>query len=472
MGPNILLLILDAARRDGLEPYGAPAGSTPALAQLAARGNARSNVYATAPWTVPSHASIFTGLMPRAAGLSKVASPQDARNVLEAQRSRLLPEVLRRNGYATAGVSANFWLSELSGFATGFDEFKLAASERKAQIDGQGLRRHLHWLAEAARGRVDDGAREAERVLERWIAAAPRTPFFWFVNLVECHSPYLPPRPYGNASTLDRVRAGQDARRYFTLYTIWQACGGAREVPEATLERARRLYTGSIRYLDDWVARLLDRLDASGILDETLVIVTADHGENIGEGGLVAHGLSLDDRLIHVPFIAAGPGGEQVVLTSLAELPRRLADATGIVEHPWQEELPAGVGIAQCDPPADADDERALQTLAEMGLDEEGRRRFTAPMSCAVQADLKLVDRNGQEEVYDLASDPDELAPLDPGQFGSDRANELARLRAALSHPAMVSRAPEQLGSSERTAELPEDELRDLEARMKLLGYM
>src|SRR5437764_11736456 len=100
MRPNVLLVVLDAARRDALEPYGAPAGSTPAIAQLARRGAALPDVYATGCWTVPSHASIFTGLLPRAAGLAQARRPLEAKPVLDAHRELLLPEVMRREGYA------------------------------------------------------------------------------------------------------------------------------------------------------------------------------------------------------------------------------------------------------------------------------------------------------------------------------------------------------------------------------------
>src|SRR3954465_2708470 len=123
MPPNIVLVVLDAARRDALEPQGAPGGGAPALAQLARRGMAAPAAYATGCWTVPSHASMFTGLMPRAAGLARVGSPNGAKPVVESHPARLLPEVLRSAGYATCGVSANLWVSEASGYATGFDDF-------------------------------------------------------------------------------------------------------------------------------------------------------------------------------------------------------------------------------------------------------------------------------------------------------------------------------------------------------------
>jgi len=464
--PNVVLVILDAARRDALEPYGAPAGATPALAQLASRGTALEDVHATGCWTVPSHGSFFTGLLPRAAGLSMVPAPSASRSALEAHRDRLLPEILRRAGYATAAVSANLWLSEPSGFALGFDEHVLLDTDRHGQLSqGRGPHQRWRWVKEAALARVDDGARVAEETMTRWIERERERPFFWFVNLLDCHSPYLPPRPYGDVSTLDRIRAAEESRRYYTLEGIWRAAIGNLEVPEATLERMRALYAGAIRYLDDWVGRLLERLDASGVLDDTLVIVAADHGEMFGENGFIAHTHSLDERLIHVPFLVAGPGASGRSLHSLAELPRFVAEGVGLADHPWREELPPGVGVAQFDPPTSEDDPRVARAAEEWGWSDEQTRRFTTPLTCAVADGVKLLRRGDDEELYDLRADPQERSSVTPGAVD---ASLVERLRRALEHPAVVARAGSQPAAAEPSAE----EMADIEERMRLLGYM
>jgi arylsulfatase A-like enzyme len=465
--PNVLLVILDAARRDALEPYGAQDGTTPVIAQLASRGRALPEVYATACWTVPSHTSMLTGLLPRAAGLSLVGSPMAARPVVESHRERLLPEILRRAGYDTAGVSANLWLSEASGFSTGFDDFAYVDTGRYADLHRRGARGRLRWLAEAARGKVDDGAREVERTLEGLLAGSTDRPFFWFVNLIECHSPYLPPRGYGDVSVVDRLRAAEDSRRYYGLDAIWRACVGGLELPAPTLARMRRLYQASITYMDEWLGRLLERLDRAGRLDDTLVIVTSDHGENFGEGGLLTHALSLDNRLIHVPFVAAGPGVDGVAMSSLAELPRVIGEVAGVQGHPWQDGPLPGVGVAQFDPPTSADDPRAIETIERWELGDEAMARLTTPLTCAVAGDLKLMRRGEREELYDLAADPLELTPQPP-QSGD--AQSVAELRAALNHPAVAGRRAEE--DSAATGAASEDELRDIEERMRLLGYM
>jgi arylsulfatase A-like enzyme len=494
MTPNILVVVLDTARADAVEPYSRAAGRTPAVAELARRGSALPHAYATASWTLPSHASLFSGLLPRALGLGQApgGTPQSARPVLEALADRLLPEVLRRSGYRTQCVTTNLWVSQHAGFDIGFDDFEFLNRSRQALLDaGEGLNAgaRLRWTREALRAETDDGAAEAGRVLRAWIGDWSGTPTFWFVNLIECHSPYLPPRPWNDLPPWDRLRAAREARRHLSFEAICRTCAGPFDVPDGALERMRHLYGRAVGYMDRWLADVLAALDQKGILEETLVIVTSDHGENFGENGLLAHAFSIDERLIHVPLVMAGPGAiqsEQAV--SLAALPRMIAAAAGIEDHPWPaEELPQGVAVAQFDPLAGPDDQRIKAVVEEWGFGREGIERMTPTIVAATDGRQKLSIRNGSELLYDLDADPLEEAPGSPfggrlrpppnGVLAGPSARKqaagaggsLAVLRAALEHPAATARAP---APSPAGAEPAPEELDRLERQMKLLGYM
>ena len=170
MGPNILLIVFDTARADAFEPYGAPAGASPVVADLARRGGATRRVHAASCWTMPSHAAMFTGLLPRAAGMTR-APGGDAfalPPLLERHHDRLLATVLARAGYATAGVSANLWISSRTGFATGFDRFvdvdSHLAAEAAMSRGGRG-----RWALSAVRAREDNGAAAAAEAIEGWL---------------------------------------------------------------------------------------------------------------------------------------------------------------------------------------------------------------------------------------------------------------------------------------------------------------
>src|SRR5687767_4200605 len=157
MGPNVLLIVFDTARADAFEPYGAAAGSSPAVADLARAGRALPDVRSTACWTVPSHASMFTGLLPRAAGLGRApgGTPAGCRPAMEAHADRVLAEVLRRGGYRTRGISTNLWITEGSGFATGFEEFSTVDATRQPDMVGSTMRSRAAWSADALMARAD-----------------------------------------------------------------------------------------------------------------------------------------------------------------------------------------------------------------------------------------------------------------------------------------------------------------------------
>jgi arylsulfatase A-like enzyme len=470
--PNVLLVVLDAARRDALEPYGAPAGSTPAIASLARRGHALPLAYATSSWTLPSHASIFTGLLPSALGLGQAPdrTPAGAKPVLEAAADQLLSGALRDAGYATRGFSANLWASGHAGFDVGFDEFTYVSGGRNERLDALGGGRagaRVAWALEGLRSRADDGAAELGRALRASIAqATAERPSFWFVNLVECHSPYLPPRPWNDLGPAARVRAALDAQRHLSFEAICLYATGARTVPAAALGRMRHLYARAVSYMDAWLGDALAALERRGILDETLVIVTADHGESFGEGGYMAHGFALGEALIHVPLVVAGPGarGREGVF-SLAELPGLIAAAAGVRDHPIvHRELPDGIAIAQYDAIGPPDHPRFADFAARFELDAATVARLSTSIACATDGTRKLVVHDDGSKIterrYDLVADPGETVPLDSGGFDD--------LAAALER---YSRAGELQPAAPR-AEIGDEERAALERQMKMLGYM
>jgi arylsulfatase A-like enzyme len=231
----------------------------------------------------------------------------------------------------------------------------------------------------------------------------------------------------------------------------------------------RRLYAASIRSLDAWIGELLDGLEQARLLDDTLVIITADHGENLGEGGMMGHSFSLDERLLRVPLVASGPvalGAGDVL--SLAGLPNRLAAALELADHPWEKPFADGIAVAQFDPPTEPGDPRNEELLSLWGLeDPDGSitRRFTTEMSCATDGRMKVLRRGSDEEVFDLRVDPTEATPLD--RVAKD-APELELLRSELDRAAaLATPAPLAATQSATTAETE-----DLEERMRLLGYM
>ncbi len=481
---NVVLVVFDTARADAFEPYGALTGSTPAIAELARRGAAHPQAYANASWTVPSHASMLSGRLPRSAGFQHRGSTA-AGSYVEANRrlvarGETLPEVLRRGGFETYGVSGNTWISEHGGFDQGFDRFDVVTHRRQARLHKKGLRDRLAWRVDAMRAKLDDGADAVSGVIDDWVARRDRRPFFLFVNLIECHSPYLPPKPFNPLGPLDRWRSAAEASRYLNVGSIWRCSLGGFDVPDDAIARMRTLHAASAAQLDAWVARLLTTLHRHGLVDETQLVLTSDHGENLGDGNLLGHAFSLDDRLIRVPLVTAGPATlptESVM--SLTRLPRFLAEVAGIDDHPFDDGLPDGVAVAQLDAPGDGDHDRCLHATGEWGLADGGvaaAARMGTSMLCATDGHLKLFRPQGtgaraaglpDELLVDLSDDPSEVRPASPStEQETTHAATLKLLRRALDTATETELPKTPVGSA-----TPGDDAA-LAEQLRHLGYL
>ena len=328
--PNILLLVLDTVRAWNLGLYGYPRATTPHLDRRFADGVVFDRVLATAPWTLASHASMFTGRLPTSLS-ANWDRPLDT-------TTPTIAEVLRSAGYSTAGFVGNYrYAGRSTGLARGFDQYvdyplDLAEALRMSGMVRRVLRnpRLQEWLG---RNRIIE-ARSAAAVngdVLAWVDRHPGRPFFAFVNYVDGHAPYLPPAPYDSLWT---KATGQDAdlsrRQVEQLKGVFRAAGQLTDPLAEYLDG----YDGAISYLDVQIDSLLGALDRRGRLANTVVILTADHGEQFGEHGLIQHGNSLYLPLLHVPLAIWAPGRVPPGLrigapTSLRHLAATIADLAG-----------------------------------------------------------------------------------------------------------------------------------------------
>ena len=308
--PNILLLVMDTARAETVSA-GIREGTLPTLARIAGEGTRFERAMTTAPWTLPSHASLFTGQY-----TSDHGTHAGARRFTPERLP--LAEHLRENGYTTAGISANPWISPEFGFDRGFayysmgwdrawNETALTAimhrETRREQLEeffGRvGLSDAPGFITNVIRNRLspersrDDGA---ERITSRaisWIEdRANNDPFFLFANYVEPHLRYDPPPEYRDrflpeeASPEEAAAVNQDPWRYLT---------GDVEMDERDFQVLKALYRAELSYLDSQIERLYTSLADLGVLDETAIVIVGDHGENIGEHSLMDHQYCLRD---------------------------------------------------------------------------------------------------------------------------------------------------------------------------------
>lgn len=299
--PNVVLIVLDAVRRDHMSCYGYDRRTTPSIEGVAEQGIRFQNAYAASCWTIPSHASLFTGLYP-----SEHRADLDSRRL--APQHRTLAERLAEVGYRTGCITCNGFISDHTGLDRGFqhsvDAAGLAGGTRGFLPR---LVRGLHRRWRDRTGR-DRGARRATRLARRWLSEQEKgTPFFLFMNLMDCHLPY---RLRGEAryrflaSPADRRRANAVPQEPFAVMA------GRETLSQQELEDLRALYDGALSYLDEQIRSIDAALSRGGLDDRTLFIITSDHGESFGEHGLMDHQYGLYEHLIRVPMIARLPARE------------------------------------------------------------------------------------------------------------------------------------------------------------------
>jgi choline-sulfatase len=251
---NVLLVTLDTTRADRLGCYGYAGARTARLDRLAAEGVRFEHAFADAPITLPSHASLLTGLHPFEHGV------RNNGNFYLPERFDTLGAVLGRRGYRTAAFVSAFVLDRRYGLARGFETY----DDRTDAPDATG------GGAEAER-RGDRTALACARWFDAYASGGAKTPFFVWLHLYDPHEPYRPPQPFGDSF-------------------------------------AGRPYDGEVAFADAAVGSVLDRLQRLGLLDRSLVAVVADHGESLGDHGEETHSMLLYESAIRVPLILWRPG--------------------------------------------------------------------------------------------------------------------------------------------------------------------
>ncbi len=424
--PALVLVSVDCLRADHVGAYGYPRPTTPEIDAVAREGTVFESAFATASWTLPSHMSMLTGLVPSLHGATKWEKLSSGVNYL--------PELLGRSGYRTSGVVSWVYLSQVYGFERGFDSYRVLDQPRAGDIVDLAI-------AELARGRGQ--------------------PQFLFVHLWDAHWPYLP-------APADLTRMGGRPRDISTLHELIRA--GKPAIDDEQREEVVRLYDAEIASADRELGRLVRDMKSLGIWENALVVITSDHGEAFLEHGHWEHSQTLYDELTRVPLVVKWPGqpepGRERAPVSLVDLFATFAEAAGV-----EVEAAAGSGaIARRSLGAPPDEKRVV--LSEVTWRSPAGsfkkvafrnrdRKYIATLSGPPGDDLGATEVE-REEIYDMVNDPGEKSDL----FGRDEES-LNRFRAELRSLMEAAKAARALRRGE--AVTLDDETRE---KLKSLGYI
>jgi arylsulfatase A-like enzyme len=409
--PNIVLLLVDSARYDRLGFNGYARAHTPVMDKLARESVVYSRAYAPAPWTLPVVASLFTGLNPFEHGLHF-----DRRSLEYGVLT--LPRILSALGYQTLGASGNPWLTSNTALTAGFDEMRLidrlfdTRPPRRWQVVVEKLyKRLIHPM--------DSGGRRLAELASHWLRNCQRDrPFFLFLHYMEPHGPYKPAWQWAEPLFSDRQEY-RAALKVADVELDYLACERALEIHE--LDGISRLYDALIASVDHYIGQVVDALKSLGFWDNSLVIVTSDHGENLGDHGLLGHQYCLYDSLLHVPLLIRFPDClESVVRSELVLNSDLFATLLARLDCHESHYGPRSRWV-DLHPLAQSDIPEHVFALYERPMIERFRRRYPETVGKKYDHELrsirseqyKLIQRDdGHVELYDIGEDPNELHNL------------------------------------------------------------
>jgi len=427
--PNVLIIVMDTVRADHLGAYGYPRPLTPNLDALSSQSSRFTRARATAPWTLPSHASLFTGLYPSEHGLHSVlidamasvtpgGATQD--NVLPMDPGLpTLAELLSRAGYQTAAFVANSHLQPVYGLSRGFDTWEL----------------------------VDGNADVVNERVFRWLEVAGQHSFFLFLNYMDAHNPYNPrPRPDLFEEPLPTTSASTMARLYLSIL-------GKGRVPRGQLRLLIDLYDRGLANLDHELGQLFAHLRARGLWDDLLLVVTSDHGEYFGEHDLIAHSKDVYEPVMAIPLLIKTPGQREGRVrddwVSLAQVPALVLEHTpGLAPESLGPTRSDGVIVA----------ENYYTRLKDL-LSPWGDR-FRRIRQVLYEGDWKLIrSSDGEHELYYLVPDP--------GESRNVIGEQAPRAEAMMGTLARELGTDAFDGSEREPVTIPEE----VSERLKALGY-
>ena len=460
--PNVLWILWDTVRSDRMSLYGHSRSTTPFLEEWSRGARVFEDCLSIASTTVPAHASMLTGLLPRQHRADNV-------RVFLTEELETLPETLRRAGYQTCLYSENPLISAETGFGQGFDvafhpwdetlrgraaailEGKIPARYRNPDLARLLREQGVSTWALSACGSL------GEEAVLGWLGRRdPERPFFVFMNYMEAHAPVITPERW-RERVMGPVEVARSYQMGVNRRSIWLHSFRLAPFSPADLEIIGRTYDAAVLELDDLLRSLLERLRAAGLLEHTVVVVVSDHGEHLGEHHLLDHQYSLYQELLRVPLILhfpeqVEPGRESRPVMN-SDLYPTLLELAGL--EPPALALPslapgaAPQALSLLAPLPERVRYASFPSVPTPPFDEVRQLHpefdptpYVRALDAVQLGGLKLIwSSDGRHELYDLAQDPGEARNLHGARPG-EAAALTETLSAILSSPSPLATSP------------------------------
>lgn len=419
MKNNVLIIVLDAARYDHLSTYGYGRETSPNITSLSKDGIAFENAFAAAPWTPPSHASMFTGEYPSKHGYLNGG--------MDLSSEKTLAESFSSHGYNTFAIAQNGQIANHTDIKRGFDQM---LSLHRLPFLPNSLSEAKTYYIDTFPGslRMLANAQKSDRhmveyieagVMKRFISRniASSAPFFGFMNIGSTHSVYAPPEPFKSKfAATNKNKVDDGLVKQLADKGGYRYMAGEVEPTEEDWDAVKDLYDGELAFADSIVGEIIGHLKRNNIYEDTTIVVTSDHGEHFGEYGRAYHQFSLFDELIHVPLIIK-PTTESLKKTNQSQLISHvdlmptlltecgidppLTDGIDIFGGGKRDKIAAEYGKPQAP-------HRALRNNTQSNLSKEVVAELIQPLQCVRTLNRKLIIKGNGEEIFSVGSPGDE----------------------------------------------------------------
>jgi arylsulfatase A-like enzyme len=406
--PNVLLIVLDTVGAEHLSLYGYSRPTTPQLERFAETGVRFDRAISTAPWTLASHASRFTGRYPHELSV-------EWHRPLDSTYSTLA-EVLSDHGYLTAGFVANLtYCSRESGLDRGFahyEDFPLSPAPTILSSSLVAKATDIDSLRTASYEELLFSRKTAEKIntdLLSWLSRKnSQRPFFVFLNYFDAHAPYVHPKSFDSMFGKKKPQLNLQIKPTAN----WS---------DSEVQAELDAHDASIAYLDQQLGLLFEELQKRGLLENTLIVVTSDHGEEFHEHGVMQHGWSTYLKALHVPLVISFPshvpsGSSVSEPVTLRDLPATVIDLLNLKNSP---QLPGTSLVRYWDKARESVKVVKSPLLSELGLQTrdipEGYPilRGNGRLESLIRGPYHFIKaQDGREELYDFVSDPSESNDL------------------------------------------------------------
>jgi arylsulfatase A-like enzyme len=412
--PNVILIVMDTVRADHLSVYGYERDTTPNLKKFSKKATVYTNAIAPSDMTLSTHASIFTGLY-ASKHRAHLAPPTNDLGRPLANRFDTLAEILSEKGFSTMAVVANHaYVSEFFGLAQGFQHY-----DQRSPVTLLG-KPHSFFIAEGIKDiaayfssphHYQRAYRNAEDINSEVFyclnnSSKQSQPFFLFINYMDAHWPYIPPAPF------DELYPGKDLNFQTPHYTALseEVMRLERKVTDKEYKHMVSQYDGAIAYVDHNMGELFKKLKEVGFYENSLIIITSDHGEAFGERNLVGHIVSVYQDQVHVPLLVKYPNAsKKVIINDTVNIIDLMPTVLEVVGYP----IPQDIDGASLLKPNGRKQRYVMAESFPGGWLFNLHPRFKRVERAIFSGTFKFINStNGKRELYDFSVDPKERINL------------------------------------------------------------